>query len=854
MRRVRIAVAGAGLIGLRHIEETQKSADCELSAIVDPSPKAAEIAQKAGVPLYGSLGELFAKDQPDGVVLATPNQMHVEQALECIAAGVPALVEKPVAHTLAEGERLCEAAERRRRSCWSATTAAHSPIMDKAVEIVARVCSAGSSRSSGSAVFYKPERLLRRAPWRREPGGGPILLNMIHEVGNLRAMVGEIVAVQAFASNATRGFAVEDTVAINLRFANGALGTFLLSDTAASPRSWEQTSQENKATRRIRTRTATSSPAPTARSRCRRCASRPTRGRRTGRGGSRSQTSVAPLERADPLARQIEHFGAVIRGEAKPLVTARDGLQNLRVVDAIVEAAKTGRIVETPIRQPLEAKDEIMKKFLMLHGINHDMFGKREPKQYGTITLDEIDDRTRRSARSSASRSRASRPTAKARCASASTRRYATGRRRAHQRRRVDALQLRTARRARDPDRADRRDPHVEHPRARGVPAPLGDLAEIAKGRSPASASTATCSACGPPVAAAREGKAAAMIIKPQSDVTAAVLAELERAADPRFREIMSAAVRHLHAWVREVRLTEAEFQQACAIIAKLGQLTNKSHNEVVLIAGSLGVSSLVCLLNNGDRGQAETTANLLGPFWRTDSPRTENGASIVRSPTPGDPIFVTARVVDRHGRPVADAEVDVWHTSAEGIYENQDPAQADMNLRGKFTTDAEGQIGFRSVKPIGYPIPVNGPVGRAAARAGPAQPAAGAHPLPDLQAGLQDAVLAGVLERRPEPRDRRAVRRDRGADRQVRAPRERAGARRRRQGRLVLARPRVRDRARRGEAAARADHRQGERRAAADRRAGADAAVRIGSSGRAAGAQASMMSRDRLSTTTGVS
>jgi hydroxyquinol 1,2-dioxygenase len=202
------------------------------------------------------------------------------------------------------------------------------------------------------------------------------------------------------------------------------------------------------------------------------------------------------------------------------------------------------------------------------------------------------------------------------------------------------------------------------------------------------------------------------MIIKTQRDVTAAVLSELERAKDARFKEIMSSAVRHLHEWVREVRLTEEEFQKAGAIIAKLGQLSDKSHNEVVLIAGSLGVSSLVCLLNNGDHGQTETTANLLGPFWRMGSPRTENGASIVRSPVPGDPIFVNAWIRDRQGRPVEGAEVDVWHTSSEGIYENQDPTQADMNLRGKFTTDSDGHISFRSVKPAGYPIPVNGPVG----------------------------------------------------------------------------------------------------------------------------------------------
>jgi hydroxyquinol 1,2-dioxygenase len=202
------------------------------------------------------------------------------------------------------------------------------------------------------------------------------------------------------------------------------------------------------------------------------------------------------------------------------------------------------------------------------------------------------------------------------------------------------------------------------------------------------------------------------MIIKNHQDVTEAVLSELDRATNSRFKKIMRAAVRHLHAFAREAKLTEAEFQQACAYIAKLGQLTTASHNEVVLIAGSLGVSQLVCLLNNGDHGKTETTANLLGPFWRADSPRTENGASLVRSPTPGDPIFVTAWVKDQQGRPVAGAEVDVWHTSGEAFYENQDPAQADMNLRGKFTTDHDGHISFRSVKPAGYPIPINGPVG----------------------------------------------------------------------------------------------------------------------------------------------
>jgi hydroxyquinol 1,2-dioxygenase len=202
------------------------------------------------------------------------------------------------------------------------------------------------------------------------------------------------------------------------------------------------------------------------------------------------------------------------------------------------------------------------------------------------------------------------------------------------------------------------------------------------------------------------------MIIDGPDSVTKAVLSEIERAPDPRFREVMSALVRHLHAFVREVRLTEDEFQRACGYINAIGQHTSSFHNEAVLMSGSLGVSTLVCLLNNGNNGATETTANLLGPFWRLDSPVTPNGGSIVRSPTPGSELFVNAFVKDRGGKPVAGAEVDVWQSSTEGLYENQDPTQADMNLRGKFTTDAQGKISFRSIKPAGYPIPINGPVG----------------------------------------------------------------------------------------------------------------------------------------------
>ncbi len=133
------------------------------------------------------------------------------------------------------------------------------------------------------------------------------------------------------------------------------------------------------------------------------------------------------------------------------------------------------------------------------------------------------------------------------------------------------------------------------------------------------------------------------MIIANEKDVTKAVLSEIQRAPNPRLRELMSAFVRHLHDFAREVKLTEEEFHAAMAYIVSLGKHSNENHNEAVLMAGSLGLSALVCLLNNGDHGQTETDASQLGPFWRMHSPKTENGGTIVRSPTPGPVLFADA-------------------------------------------------------------------------------------------------------------------------------------------------------------------------------------------------------------------
>src|SRR6476659_10947748 len=146
----------------------------------------------------------------------------------------------------------------------------------------------------------------------------------------------------------------------------------------------------------------------------------------------------------------------------------------------------------------------------------------------------------------------------------------------------------------------------------------------------------------------------ATMIIQRQEDVTKAVKEAFNNTQPPRLREILISMVEHLHAFARDVHLTEEEFEKAVQYVVRLGQKTDDKHNEVVLMSGSLGFSTLICLLNNGNNGQTETTANLLGPFWRMNSPRTESGGSIVRSPTPGPALFVNCMVKDHYGKRIS--------------------------------------------------------------------------------------------------------------------------------------------------------------------------------------------------------
>jgi protocatechuate 3,4-dioxygenase beta subunit len=200
-------------------------------------------------------------------------------------------------------------------------------------------------------------------------------------------------------------------------------------------------------------------------------------------------------------------------------------------------------------------------------------------------------------------------------------------------------------------------------------------------------------------------------IIDNADAVTGIVEAAMRNTTNPRLKQILLALVKHSHAFLREVHLTDQEFEQGLGFLKDVGLACNDLHNEVVLLADVLGISTLVTLLNNSDPTE-RTSGALLGPFFRGGAPHFENGANIAAGDSPGKPLFVRAKVLNARREPIAGAQVDVWQASPIGLYENQDPDQPEMNLRGLFHTNEQGDFYFRSVRPAGYPVPTHGPVG----------------------------------------------------------------------------------------------------------------------------------------------
>lgn len=196
-----------------------------------------------------------------------------------------------------------------------------------------------------------------------------------------------------------------------------------------------------------------------------------------------------------------------------------------------------------------------------------------------------------------------------------------------------------------------------------------------------------------------------------ETQITANVLRSMEGAENPRLRQVMSSLVTHLHAFIRDVELSEGEWMQAIQFLTRTGQLCDDRRQEFILLSDTLGVSMLVDAINHRADGHA-TASTVLGPFYREGADELPYGGSIVKDGA-GEPAVLLGRVLDTDGHPIPGATLDVWETNEHGLYEQQDPGQPEMNLRGRFRADAEGRYKILAIKPVSYPIPDDGPVGQ---------------------------------------------------------------------------------------------------------------------------------------------
>jgi catechol 1,2-dioxygenase len=199
-----------------------------------------------------------------------------------------------------------------------------------------------------------------------------------------------------------------------------------------------------------------------------------------------------------------------------------------------------------------------------------------------------------------------------------------------------------------------------------------------------------------------------------------AVLAANATTANPRLRFLLEHLIRHIHGYAVEVDLTSAELEVALDFIVRIGKATGPEKHEGILLSDLLGLSTLVSLRDARVAVAAGgTEPALVGPFWRANQPLLPDGARIASATTPGAPLTVHGRVMSLDGSPIAGARVETWQASPKGLYENQDKDQEDMNLRGRFETDADGRFSFVSVRPAGYPVPIDGPCGELLAAQG---------------------------------------------------------------------------------------------------------------------------------------
>lgn len=342
--RLPIAIIGAGLIGRVHVKHALASEYVQPVAIADPTDAGRLFAEQMSVPWYADHRSMLDAAKPRAVIVATPNVTHVPIGLDCIARGLVTLMEKPVADTVEEAQRLCDAAAAAQVPLLVGHQRRHNPIVRKARELVTAGVLGRPVSATALSTWLKPDPYFNTA-WRREPGGGPILINLIHDIDLLRHLLGDVVSVQAMTSNRVRGFAVEDTAAVLLQFANGALGTVSVSDTVVAPWNYDLAAGEQAHYPRqdidshYLCGTEGSLTLP-----------RLEVWRYHGARGWHDPLSVerTPVHTGDPYVEQLRHLRAVVEGRETPLCSGIDGLKTLEATRAVITAGTTGQTVHLP--------------------------------------------------------------------------------------------------------------------------------------------------------------------------------------------------------------------------------------------------------------------------------------------------------------------------------------------------------------------------------------------------------------------------------------------------------------------------------------------------------------------------
>jgi predicted dehydrogenase len=347
MARVRLGLIGMGLIGLPHAKTLQHVEECELVAVADIDERYRGATEGLGATFYRDYEEMIDKESLQGVVIATPNHLHVPMALACTERGLHLFVEKPIAPTLSEADRLLEAARCSNVHILVGHQRRFNALVERTREIV-RGGELGSlvGVTATWALLKPPEYFDGQFAWRKEKGGGPILINLIHEIDNLRFICGEIAEVFGVMSNDARKFPVEDTAAITVRFENGAVGTIFVCDCTPSLLAYEATTGENPLVYHdfgncyqfFGTKASLVFPqmkklfyADSM---------------KLGWHFPITEQGVKVAQAEDPYVKEFKHFAKVIRGQESPRISGEDARRTLQVTLAIQEC---GRIAQ-PIR------------------------------------------------------------------------------------------------------------------------------------------------------------------------------------------------------------------------------------------------------------------------------------------------------------------------------------------------------------------------------------------------------------------------------------------------------------------------------------------------------------------------